>query len=68
MEENENVRLQGLKGTWYIIDNYRDTFYLWESEQYGEDWPHVLTDDKLTVLDSNCYEGLDQALIDNNLI
>ena len=65
--KTENVKLQGLTGSWYVIDEYHDTYYLWESEQYGEDWAHVLTDDKRNVIDSECWEGLDQALIDNCL-
>jgi len=67
--KTENVKLKGLTGTWYLIDEYHDTctYYLFESEQHGEDWPAVLTDGNLTVIDDQCLEGLDQALIDNGL-
>ena len=69
--KTEKVKLQGLRGTWYLIDEYRGTgvtFYLWESEQYGEDVPSVLTDDNLAVFDTCCFSGIYVALQDNGLL
>ena len=70
--KTEHVKLQGLNGTWYFINAYHSSiegsFYLWESEQHGEDVPAVLTDDKMRVLDTCCYSGIYSALQDNGLL
>lgn len=69
--KTENVKLQGMRGTWYVIDSHRTEsgtmFYLWENEQCGEDVPAVLTDNNLRVLDTDCYSGIYVALQDNGL-
>jgi hypothetical protein len=69
--KKENVRLDGLSGTWYMIDSYTGadgTYYLWESEQYGEDCGAVLTDEHLMVIDYSCESGIVTALFDNGII
>ena len=69
--KNENVRFDGMKGSWCVIDEYHSiegSFYLWENEQHGEDVPAVLTDDKLHVLDNECCSGIYTALQDNGLV
>ena len=70
--KTENMKLDGMKGTWCFINAYHSSingsFYLWESEQYGEDVPAVLTDDKMRVLDTECYSGIYVALKDNGLV
>lgn len=67
--KREHVKLQGMKGTWYVIDAHQvsggTTFYLWESEQYGDGYPCVLTDDNLTIYDECCYSGIRDALMLN---
>ncbi len=71
MKVNENTRLEGLRGTWYCIDERMASgtmFYLFESEQHGDEVPAVLTDDKLNVIDTVCYSGIYQALLDNILV
>ena len=69
--KTNNVKLDGMKGTWYFICAYHTvegSFYLWESEQHGEDCPAVLTDDKMRVLDTCCYSGIYVALLEHGLI
>ena len=69
--KSKNAKLEGLKGSWYVIDEYCSagvTFYLWECEQHGEDVPAVLTDENLTVLDDCCFSGIQVALRDNGLL
>ena len=47
-----NIKLEGLKGTYYIIsENYYlgKKYYLLESEQYGEDIGHIVTDNNFKV-------------------
>ena len=69
--ETEKVRIDGLKGTWYMFDSYTGadgTYYLWESEQRGEDYGAVLTDEHLMVIDYDCESDIRIALKDNGLI
>jgi hypothetical protein len=69
--KTENVRLNGLNGTWYMIDSYADadgTYYLWESEQYGDECNAVLTDEHWMVIDYSCDSGIVTALQDNGII
>ena len=69
--KTENVRLQGFRGTWYVIGKYQGTgtlYLLWESEQHGDERPAILTDQNLRVIDSCCYSGIYVALQDNGLI
>lgn len=66
------VRLSGLKGTWYLIDEYHDghgnTYYLWDSEERGEYIGDVLTDETLTVIDYCCESGMRTALFENGIL
>jgi hypothetical protein len=69
--KTENVRLNGLNGTWYMIDSYADadgTYYLWESEQFGDEAFAVLTDEHLLVIDYLCESGILTALQDNGIV
>ena len=70
--ETEKVRIDGLKGTWYMIDEYHDghgdAYYLWESEQFGDECNAVLTDERLMVIDYSCDSGISVALQDNGII
>ena len=56
--KKENVKLTGLIGTWYMIGEKNingDICYLWESEEYGGDAPHTVTDEKQRVLFTEEY-------------
>ena len=69
--KTESVRIDGLNGTWYMIDSYTGadgTYYLWESEQYGEDCNAVLTDEHLMVIDYSCESGIVAALQDQGML
>lgn len=69
--KTENVRIDGLNGTWYLIDSYADadgTYYLWESEQFGDACNAVLTDEHMMVIDYSCDSGIRVALQDNGII
>jgi hypothetical protein len=69
--KKENVRIDGLRGTWYMFDSYTGadgTYYLWESEQYGDDVPAVLTDEHLMVIDYDCESGIVTALQDHGML
>lgn len=43
--KRRNVRLSGLNGTWYTVNRYTDLkgnqYYLWESEQRGDEYGAV---------------------------
>ena len=66
MRKTENVTLEGHTGTWYkvsdTVHNGRK-YYLWESEQYGEDANHIITDSKLNVMMDDAYEISDIAYV-----
>ena len=70
--KTENVKLDGLRGTWYMIDSYTDAdgtqYHLWESEQMGDERSAVLTDERLMVIDYSCDSGISVALQDNGII
>jgi hypothetical protein len=70
--KTENVRIDGLNGTWYMIDSYTDAdgnqYYLWENEQWGDECNAVLTDEHLMVIDYSCDSGIRVALQDNGII
>ena len=51
-----DIRLKGLEGTWYVIDE-RPGLYLLESEIYGDERPCVITDDKFNVILPNVHNG-----------
>lgn len=75
-EKSDNLRVEGHIGTWYVISsiNYHGkTYYLLESEQYGEDAPHIAirqdgslflddihngTDDIYEYLQENSFDGM----------
>ena len=68
--KTKKMKLDGMKGTWYMIDSYtsvRGTYYLWESEQLGEDCPAVMTDEKLRIFDDCCCSGIYEAVQENRL-
>lgn len=70
--KREGVRLSGLKGTWYLFESYTDEhgneYYLWESEQCGEDYGAVLTDEHLTIIDYDCESDILTALLESGII
>ena len=66
-----HVRLRGLKGTWYTIDSHctsYGTYYLWKSEQHGDEYGAVLTDEYLTVIDYCCDSDILTALYENGIL
>ena len=70
--KTEHVRLSGLDGYWYLFERYTDEhgdeYYLWESEQCGDDYGAVLTDERLNVIDYDCESDIRIALVDNGII
>lgn len=47
-KELENIKIKGHTGTWYEIDRrtlYGKTFYLMESEIYGDEAPGIIIDE-----------------------
>lgn len=57
MKKN-NVKLTGLVGTWYMVGEKiirGEEHYIWESEIYGGEAPHSITDNKNRVLFTEEY-------------
>ena len=58
-----NIKLEGIKGTYYVIsENYYlgRKYYLLESERYGEDIGHIVTDRNFKVRFKNVWDGWDE--------
>lgn len=58
--KKDNVKLTGLIGTWYLVGEKiirGEKTYIWESEEYGGDAPHTVTDEKNRVLFTEEYNG-----------
>ena len=69
--KTEHVRLYGLNGTWCMIASHftmDGVYYLWESEQRGDERPAVLTNERLMVIDSECESGIRTALRDHGIV
>lgn len=59
-----NIKLEGIKGTWYEIDRgivYGKTVILVESEQYGEDVPTIAIDENHKILFTDIWNGIDEV-------
>jgi len=55
------VEIDGHTGTWYLIDtaSHNGTvYYLWESEIYGEDAGHIITDGTMNVIIDEAYNKI----------
>ena len=60
--KKENIQLNSIKGKWYVIDeSWRNSIkvYLLESEEYGDEIPCIIVDEKMNVLLDNVYNGFD---------
>lgn len=67
-ENSENIRIDDYKGSWYVIDkmnlynfnrDFAVTLYLLESEQYGDEWPCLITTKFGNVVADDIYNGFD---------
>ena len=65
-EESDSIRIDGYKGTWYVIDkmnlynfnrDFAVTLYLLESEQHGDEWPGLIVTKFGNVLCDDAYNG-----------
>ena len=64
--KNDNIKLAGYRGTWYIIDStirYGIKYYLLESEQYGDETCALVINQYGKVI-TETYDDLDTALDD----
>ena len=69
-KESINIRIDGYKGTWYVIDsmlfqpvkkdeNITLELFLLESEQYGEEWASLIVTKYGMVVCDTVYNGFD---------
>lgn len=57
--KKDGMRFEGYRGSWYQIDERiiaGDRIILWESEQYGDEIPHMISDSRGNILLSEAYE------------
>lgn len=79
----ENHKFEHYIGTWYAIDaqfvydkNYNSRiFILWESEQYGDEAGHILTELlqkpeglMFEIFDDENYDSIEEILQDHDII
>ena len=60
--KKENIKLNNIKGTWYVIDEVwynSQKVYLLESEQLGDEVPCIITDKNFNIIKLNAYNGFD---------
>ena len=65
MKTKENIRVEGYRGTWYVIDEaVRDgrRYYLLESEKWGDEAPNLLTDAEMNVIADDMYDNIEEQL------
>lgn len=61
MKTKENIRVEGYRGTWYVIaETVTDgrKYYLLESEQWGYKAPHLLVDAEMNVIAPHLADGM----------
>ena len=65
-EKSENIRIDGYKGSWYVIDTmnlypfnheYAVSIYLLESEENGGEWPGLIVTKFGNVICDEAYNG-----------
>lgn len=67
MKKQDNVKLTGLKGTWYSVGEKfinGELFTIWESEIWGDEAPHSITNEKGLVVfteEHNWFEDYEYA-------
>ncbi len=65
METKENIRVEGYRGTWYVIaETVTDgrKYYLLESEKWGDEAPNLLTDAEMNVIADDMYDNIEEQL------
>lgn len=61
--KKQNVKLHGHIGTWYVIDatiRNGETYYLFESEIFGDEAPCIITDANYQIIMDEVYNGLEE--------
>ena len=56
----DGIKFKGFKGTWHILAQTSIlgiNLVAWESDQWGEDIPGIITDDKDKILVDSVYNG-----------
>ena len=66
----ERIRVKGYSGTWYEIDKtiWHDgkTYYLMESEQYGDETPWIIIDEENKIVKDIFGYNIDDVYNDIN--
>jgi hypothetical protein len=65
-KELENIKIKGHTGTWYEIDRrtlYGKTFYLMESEIYGDEAPGIIIDEAHEPVIEDVFDGFDHETV-----
>lgn len=65
MEKRDGIKIEGHKGTWYVIDEifYNNTkVFLLEHEIHGEDANNLIIDGDLNILVEDVTDGFDDLI------
>lgn len=60
MKKQDNIKIEGYKGTWYVVDKtiYNGKrYYLLESEIWGDEAPCLIIDEKGNVILDEVWNG-----------
>lgn len=58
----DNVKIEGIQGKWYLLGEKEwknKKVYLWENEKFGDECPHVITDENLKVVVADSWNGFE---------
>lgn len=65
MIKREGIKVEGHKGTWYVIDEgtlFDKKYYLLEHETYGDEAACICVDEDCKLVKEDLWNGLDEYL------
>ncbi len=61
--KSDNIRVEGHKGTWYVVDemDYKEygKVFLLEHEYYGDEAPHIIINEYNEIVLEDVWNGFD---------
>ena len=65
--KKENLKIEGYKGTWYVIDECwfkGQYYYQLESEQWGDETPWLIVDNEFKIVKNMFGDNIDDCYDD----
>jgi len=60
MEKRDGIKIEGMKGSWYVIDESTwndEVIYLLESEQHGDETACIIVNENLKLIAVDVWDG-----------